>query len=174
MEKVNSEELLQIGTITSTHGIRGEVKVFPATDDNKRFKKLKECYIEFKGEYIPMTAKSAKFFKNMVILGFDGIDNINDIEKYKQCKLFVDRAHAVKLQKDEFFIADLIGLKVVTEDGKNLGTLEEILPTGANDVYVIVDEHKNEVLLPAIKDCILKIDLDEKCITVKLLKGLID
>lgn len=172
MEDILLDDLLQIGTITSTHGIRGEVKVFPMTDDNKRFKKLKECFVEYKNEFIPMTCKSAKFFKNMVILGFEGYDNINDIEKYRQCKLYVDRAHAVKLQKDEFFVADLIGLSVITEDERQLGTLTEIIPTGANDVYVVTDIHKNELLLPAIKECIKKIDLDNHCVTVKLMKGM--
>lgn len=172
MEEIILDELLQIGTITSTHGIRGEVKVFPMTDDNKRFKKLKECFVEYKNEFIPMTCKSAKFFKNMVILGFEGYDNINDIEKYKQCKLYVDRAHAVKLEKDEFFVADLIGLQVLTEEGTSLGSLTEIIPTGANDVYVVTDSHKKELLLPAIKECIKKVDIDNRCILVKLMKGM--
>lgn len=166
------EDLLQIGVITSTHGVRGEVKVFPTTDDNKRFKKLKECFIEYKNEMIPVKAQGCKFFKNMVILKFEDIDNIDDVEKYKQCKLFVDREHAVPLQKDEYFITDLIGSVVVTEDGKELGTLEEVIPTGANDVYVVVDENKKERLLPAIKDCVLNIDLQQQKITVRLMKGM--
>ncbi len=166
------EDLLQIGVITSTHGIRGEVKVFPTTDDNSRFRKLKECFIEYKGEMVPVKAAGCKFFKNMVILRFDGIDNINDIEKYKQCKLFVDREHAVKLAKDEYFMTDLIGLSVQTEDGRKLGVLDEIIPTGANDVYVVKGEGKKEWLLPAIKECIQKVDLDERQMTVRLMKGM--
>ncbi len=171
-EHIFMEDLLQIGVITSTHGLRGEVKVFPMTDDNKRFKKLKECYIEYKDEYIPVTCKSARFFKNMVILGFEEMDNINEIEKYKQCKLFVDRDHAVKLSKDEYFIADLIGLHAVTQDNRELGTLTEIIPTGSNDVYVITDSHEKELLLPAIKECILKVDIPGKKMTVRLMKGM--
>ena len=99
------EDLLQIGVVTSTHGIKGEVKVFPTTDDNNRFKKLKDCFIEFKNEMIPIKVNGCKFFKNMVILHFEGIDNINDVEKYKQCKLYVDREHAVPLQKYDYFIS---------------------------------------------------------------------
>ena len=174
MEKVSIDDMLQIGTITSTHGIRGEVTVFPMTDDNNRFKKLRECYIEYKNELIPSVCKSAKFFKNMVILGFEGIDNINDVEKYKQCRLFVDREHAVKLLKDEYFVADLIGLSVFTEGGRELGKLTEIIPTVANDVYVVTDTHKNELLLPAIKECIKKIDIENQSITVMLMKGMED
>ena len=149
------EDLLQVGVITSTHGIKGEVKVFPTTDDNNRFKKLKECYIEYKNEMLPVEVLGCKFFKNMVILKFKGIDNINDVEKYKQCKLFVDRAHAVKL-----------------EDGSLLGTLTEIIPTGANDVYVVTGEDKREWLLPAIKECILNVDMENRKMTICLMKGM--
>lgn len=168
------EDLLQIGVITSTHGLRGEVKVFPTTDDNKRFKKLKECFIAYKDEMVPVKAKGCKFFKNMVILHFEGIDNINDVEKYKQCKLYVDREHAVSLGKDEYFMADLLNMSIVSDEGRELGMLKEIIPTGANDVYVAVDENGRELLLPAIKDCILSVDMEKRVIRVHLMKGLVD
>jgi len=166
------EDLLQIGVITSTHGIKGEVKVFPTTDDNSRFKKLKECFIEYKDEMVPVKAKGCKFFKNMVILKFEDIEDIDDVERYKQCKLFVDREHAVSLGKDEYFVADLIGMEVFKEDGSLLGLLKEIIPTGANDVYVVMDKNKKEWLLPAIKDCILSVDMEQKKMIVHLLKGM--
>lgn len=169
-----AEDLLQVGVITSTHGIRGEVKVFPTTDDNNRFKKLKECFIEFKNELVLVKVKGCKFFKNMVILHFEGIDNINDVEKYKQCKLFVDREHAVPLDEDEYFMTDLIDMQVVTEDDEMVGTLKEIIPTGANDVYVVVDENGKELLLPAIKECILSVDVELRRMRVHLMKGLIE
>ena len=164
--------MFQIGVITSTHGIRGEVKVFPTTDDNNRFKKLKDCLIEYKGELLPVKATGCKFFKNMVILKFEDIDNINDVEKYKQCKLFVDREHAVSLEQDEYFMADLLGINVITQEGRNLGVLEDIIRTGANDVYVVVDETGKEWLIPAIKDCIVKVSLEEKEMIVHLMKGM--
>lgn len=166
------EDLLQVGVITSTHGIKGEVKVFPTTDDKNRFKKLKECYIEYKNEMLPVEVLSCKFFKNMVILKFKEIDNINDVEKYKQCKLFVDRAHAVKLEKDEYFVTDLIGISVYKKDGSLFGTLTEIIPTGANDVYVVTGEDKKEWLLPAIKECILNVDMENRKMTICLMKGM--
>lgn len=166
------DNLLQIGVITSTHGIKGEVKVFPTTDDNERFKMLKECFIEFKDEMIPVKAQGCKFFKNMVILKFEDIDDINDIEKYKQCKLWVDREHAVKLAQDEYFIADLIGITVVKENGEELGVLTEMIPTGANDVYVVTDKAKKEWLLPAIKECIRDIDMENQKMVVRLMKGM--
>lgn len=168
------EDLLQIGVITSTHGIKGEVKVFPTTDDNNRFKKLKDCFVEYKNEMLPMKAKGCKFFKNMVILHFEGMDDINEVEKYKQCKLYVDREHAVPLGEDEYFMTDLIGMQVVTDEGRQLGNLQEIIPTGANDVYVVADEDKKEMLLPAIKECILSVDMAKKLMTVHLMKGMED
>lgn len=168
------EDLLQIGVITSTHGVKGEVKVFPTTDDNNRFKTLGECFISYKNEMIPARVQGCKFFKNMVILKFKDIDNINDVEKYKQCKLFVDREHAVKLNKDEYFVTDLIGVTVFEEDGSVLGILTEVIPTGANDVYVVTDDNKKELLLPAIKDCVLNVDIENRKITVRLMKGMED
>ncbi len=166
------EDLLQVGVITSTHGIKGEVKVFPMTDDNRRFKKLKECMLQYKEEWIPVKVQGARFFKNMVILKFEGIDNINDVEQYKQCGIFVDREHAVKLEQDEYFIADLLGIQVDREDGSLLGELTEIIPTGANDVYVVTDANQKEWLFPAIKDCILKVDMEKRRMTVRMMKGM--
>ena len=103
---------------------------------------------------------------------FDGIDNINDVEKYRQCKLFVDREHAVALEEDEYFMTDLIGLRVEKEDGTELGTLTEIIPTGANDVYVVTGQEKKEWLFPAIKECIMKIDIPTGRMVVRMMKGM--
>ncbi|MBQ4521791.1 MAG: 16S rRNA processing protein RimM [Lachnospiraceae bacterium] len=174
MKEYTLEDLLKVGIITTTHGIRGEVKVFPTTDDMKRFKKLKHCVLQHKKEMIDLEVESCKFFKNLVILKFKGIDNINDVMMYKDCELFVTREHAVKLKKDEYFICDMIGAKVVTEEGEDFGVLDEVLLTGANDVYVVKREGKKEVLLPAIKECILNVDLEEKVITIHVMKGLLE
>lgn len=167
-------EFLRVGTIASTHGIRGEVKVFPTTDDVKRFKKLKKCFLDTGKERIPLEVESVKFFKQFAILKFKGYDNINDIEKYKGKDLLVDRANAVKLEKDEYFIADLIGLKVVTDDGKDFGTLTDVLQTGANDVYVIEGCDGKEYLFPVIRECVLDISLEKGVITVHIMPGLLD
>ena len=115
-----------------------------------------------------------KFFKNQVILKFKGIDNINDIEKYKGKDLLVNREDAVALEENENYVADLIDLKVVTDDGQVLGYLTEVMETGANDVYVVETEDGRELLLPAIRDCILDVDLDEEVMTVHILPGLFD
>lgn len=170
------EELLQVGVITNTHGIRGEVKVFPTTDDANRFKDLKEVILDTGKEQISLKIQQVKFFKNLVILKFKGIDNINDIEKYKGRSLFVTRENAVELEEDEFFIADLIDLQVVLEeDNQVFGTVVDVLQTGANDVYVIEKEDSHEeILLPAIKECIKDIDMKARVMKISLLPGILD
>ena len=167
------EELLQVGVITSTHGVRGEVKVFPTTDDAARFKQLKHVLLDTGREMKPLEIQGVKFFKQFVILKFKGIDNINDIERYKRCPLLVERKDAVELKEDEYFIADMIGIQVETEDGEVFGTLKDVMETGANDVYVIDTEEHGEVLVPAIKECILDVDMESGIITVHLMNGLI-
>ena len=168
------EQLLRVGVISSTHGVRGEVKVYPTTDDANRFKKLKKVVLATGREYIDLEISGVKFFKNQVILKFKGIDNINDIEKYKGKDLLVHREDAVKLEENENYVADLIDFKVVTDEGQVLGCLTEVMETGANDVYVVETEDGKELLLPAIRDCILDVDLDEEVMTVHILPGLFD
>ena len=167
------EQLLQVGVISSTHGVRGEVKVFPTTDDVKRFKKLKKVILDTGREHLPLEVESVKFFKQFAIVKFKGIDNINDIEKYKGKSLLVDRENAVKLRKDEYFIADMIGLQVYTEDGEAFGTMKDVLETGANDVYINDSIHYGEVLIPAIKQCILNVDIENQKMTIHLMEGLV-
>ena len=165
--------MLQVGVITQTHGVRGEVKVFPTTDDVNRFKKLKQVILDTGKETMPLEIQSVKFFKQFVILQFKGIDNINDIEKYKRCSLYVTREHAVPLEEDEYFIADMIGMEVCTEDGNIFGTLKDVIETGANDVYVIESAEHGEVLVPAIKECIRSVDIEKGQMMIHLMDGLI-
>lgn len=167
------EELLQVGVITSTHGVRGEVKVFPTTDDAARFKQLKHVLLDTGREMKPLEIQGVKFFKQFVILKFKEIDNINDIERYKRCPLLVERKDAVELKEDEYFIADMIGIQVETEDREVFGTLKDVMETGANDVYVIDTEAHGEVLVPAIKECILDVDVENRKMTIHLMDGLI-
>lgn len=168
------EDLLQVGAITSTHGVRGEVKVFPTTDDAKRFSKLKEVELETKEGTTTLHIKGVKYFKQFVILKFAEYDSLNDVESIKGRKLFVTRKNAVKLQKDEYFIADLIGLKVIDEEKQMEGTLTDVLQTGANDVYDITLADGRNLLLPAIADCVLHVDLENKVIKIHILEGLLD
>ena len=164
---------LQVGVITQTHGIKGEVKVFPTTDDANRFKKLKEVIMDNGRERLNLEIEGVKFFKQYVILKFKGFDSINDIEKYKSAKLYIKREQAVPLKKDEYFIADLIDLEVVTEDEEHFGMIKDVLVTGANDVYIVTRDDGTEVLLPAIKECIRNIDMEQGRITVHIMDGLI-
>lgn len=168
------EDLLQVGAITQTHGIRGEVKVFPTTDDVKRFKKLKEVILDTGKEKMTLEIEGVKFFKQFVILKFKGFDNINDIERYKGKNLYVTRENAVKLKRDEYFIADLIGLEVYDEDDQHLGILTNVIETGANDVYGVKFEDGREVLFPAIKQCILDVDMENRKMKVHIMEGLLD
>lgn len=168
------EDTLRVGVITSTHGVRGEVKVFPTTDDAARFKKLKEVLLDTGKELKTMEITQVKFFKNMVILKFKGYDTINDIEIYKGKDLLVTRDKAVKLGPDENFIVDLIGLQVDTDEGERLGTLTDVIQTGANDVYEVTGESGKKVLLPAIKQCILDVNLEDGKVLVHVLDGLLD
>ncbi len=167
------EDYLRVGVISSTHGIKGEVKVFPTTDDMERFKQLKQVFLDTKKEYKELEIAGVNFFKQWAILKFKGIDNINDIEKYKGCDLLVTRENAVKLQEDEFFICDILDSVVVTEEGEELGVLTDVLSTGANDVYVVTTKEKKEILLPSIKECIIDVDVENKKILVHLMPGLI-
>lgn len=167
------EDMLQVGVITATHGVRGEVKVFPTTDDPARFKKSQILILDTGRERLTLKVRNVKFFKQFVILKFEGIDNINDIEKYKRCPLLVRREDAVPLEDDEYFIADMIGILVETEDGDTFGTLKDVIKTGANDVYVIASETHGEVLIPAIKECILEVDIEAGRMKIHLMEGLL-
>ena len=165
------EDYFRVGVIANTHGIRGEVKVFPTTEDPQRFKGMKEIILDTVSEKKVLVVASARFFKNLVILKFKGIDSINDIEKYKGKDLLVTRENAIPLNEGEYYIADIIGATVVTEDGAQFGILKDVLTTGANDVYV-VDHEGTEVLLPVIPDCVLARDMEQKIVTVHIMKGL--
>ena len=167
------EQLLQVGVISSTHGVRGEVKVFPTTDDVKRFKKLKKVILDTGKEQLPLEIEGVKFFKQFVILKFRGIDNINDIEKYKGRDLWIPREEAQELDEDEYYIADLLGMDVFTEDGELFGALKDVMETGANDVYIIEMSDGKEVLVPAIKQCILDVDIENRKMVIHLLEGLV-
>lgn len=167
------EDFFRVGVIANTHGIRGEVKVFPTTDDVERFKWLKDVYLDTGKEKIKLEVAGVRFFKNLVIVKFKGIDNINDIEKYKGKDLLVTREDAVPLEEDEYYITDILGAEVYTEDGKIFGKLEDVLETGANLVYVVKHNGK-EVLLPAIPDCVKDVDVEAHKVVVSILPGLLD
>jgi 16S rRNA processing protein RimM len=168
------EDLLQVGAIIKAHGVRGEVKVFPTTDDPARFKDLKTVILDTGKEKRELEITGVKFFKNLVILKFKGLDSMNEVENLRQAKLFVTRENAVELSENEYFIADLIGLGVTSDEGEALGEISDVLQTGANDVYVISREGRADILIPAIKECILNVDIAAGEMKVHLLPGLVD
>jgi len=167
------EQFLRVGVISSTHGIAGEVKVFPTTDDKNRFKKLKECFISTKNGLMPAKIEKVRFFKQMVILKFEGMNDINAIIPYKNCDIMVSRENAVPLEEGEFFICDVIGATVYTDDGKEFGELRDVLQTGANDVFIVTYDGGKEALFPVIPECVLDIDVENKKVIVHIMPGLL-
>ncbi len=162
----------RVGVIAGTHGLKGEVKVFPTTDEPLRFRDLEQVIMATsRGEKI-VKIRSVKFFKKFVILGFEGMDRIEDVERLKGAELLIPREEAIPLEEGEYFIPDLLGLKVTTDDGRELGTIKDVIETGANNVYDVQDEEGGRILIPAIPQCILDVRLEEGEMTVHLLKGL--
>ncbi|NLK88171.1 MAG: 16S rRNA processing protein RimM [Clostridiaceae bacterium] len=166
-------EYLQIGKIVNTHGIRGELKLIPLTDDPKRFDALERAYIDKDGMH-EYRIESVKYFKGSVIIKFEGIDAPEAAAAYKEHFLLVDRQNAVKLPEDTFFICDIIGSKVIDENGSELGTLIDVLQTGSNDVYVVKGDSGKEILIPALKSVVRSISPEQKQIHVVVPKGLLD
>lgn len=167
------EDLLKVGVITTTHGVRGEVKVFPTTDDAERFLDIEYVLLDTGKELRRLNIQNVKFFKNLAILKFEGVDNINDIEMYKGRDLWIPREEAQELGEDEYYVADLIGMDVLLENGGKFGVLRDVMETGANDVYIVDRVDGEEVLLPAIHDCVLDVDVEKNTMTVHLMKGLV-
>lgn len=168
------EKYLEIGQIVNTFGIKGQVKIVPFTDDITRFDELKEIYIEKKNELKLFQIEQVNYKKNMVILKLKGIETVEEAEKLRNCYLKIDRKNAKKLPKDTYFIVDLLGLDVYTDEGKLLGKVDDIYNAGSSDIYVIKDELGKQILLPAIKDVLKEVDLENQKIIVHLIKGLVD
>lgn len=168
------ESYLRVGVIASTHGLKGEVKVFPTTDDPERFRDLKQVFLDTGNEYKSLNVAGVKFFKNQVILRFREFNDINEIEQYKGKDLLVTRDQAVPLKENENFITDLIDMEVYTDEDKRLGILTDVLQTGANDVYVVETDEGKEVLIPAIPSCILEVNVEAARMTVHILEGLLE
>ncbi|MCR5344960.1 MAG: ribosome maturation factor RimM [Lachnospiraceae bacterium] len=169
------EKEFKIGAIIKPHGVHGEFKVYSTTDDNQRFKKLKNVIVRTAKDEFTAKVVSVKASDTDVILKIEGYDTPESIEKLRKAELFVTRDNAVKLKKDEYFVADLIGLKVTdTDTGNVLGTLTDVLQTGANDVYEVTMSEEKKVLIPAIKECIISVDVEAGNMEVHLLPGLLD
>jgi len=167
-------EYLIVGQLINTHGVKGELKAIPLTDDPNRFKKLKWVYIDKNGKLDKYDIIGVKFFKQFVILKFRNVDTMDEAEKLKGLYMKVDRANAVKLPKDSFFITDIVGLSVFDENESLLGKLVDVIQTGSNDVYVVRDTDGKEILIPALKSVVKEVSIENGRISVILPKGLLD
>ena len=168
------EAFLQVGVISSTHGVHGEVKVFPTTDDAKRFEHLKEVILRQNDQDRILHIRSIKYFKQFVILGFNEFHTLNEVEALRGCSLLVERKNAVSLDKDEYYIADLLDIEVIDEQKNLHGKITDVLKTGANDVYQIQLDDGRELLLPAIADCIIQVDIEGRKMVIQILEGLLE
>ncbi len=166
-------EFFEIGNIVNTQGIKGDVRIMPTTDDINRFKKLKSIIVvNKKNERKELEIEKVWFHKQFVVIKFVGVDDMNAGEKLKNHKIIINRNDAIKLNKDEYFISDLYDMEVFEND-RFLGIITNIIFTGANDVYVVTNkETGKEILIPAIKQCILNVSVADNKMNVNLLKGL--
>ena len=167
------EEYFEIGQIVNTSGLKGEIKIKPFTDDITKFNDFKTIYVSVKKELKEFKIEKVRFSKNMVFLKLEGIDTIEEAENYRNLYIKRKRDKDEELEKDTYYIVDLIGCRVYTDDQKELGEVIDVFSTGSNDVYVVKDELGKQVLLPAIKDVIKNVDIENRTIIVHLLEGLI-
>ena len=163
------EDKFEIGKIVNTFGIKGEVKILPYTEDVNSFKKMKYIYVND----LKIKIQSVKFHKNFVILKLEGIEDMTSAENLRNSIIKIERKKE-KLPENTYYIKDLIGLEVITDDdGNTLGVVKDIYNTGANDIYTIETKEGKEILLPAIKEVIKEVDIENRKIIVHILKGLI-
>lgn len=167
------QEYFEVGQIVNTNGLKGLLKINPFTDDITRFERLKTIFIEHKKELFEFEIESVRYQKKQVLLKLKGIDTIEEAEKYREDYLKINRNKEEKLPEDTYYIVDLIGLDIYTEDGELLGKLDDVFSTGSNDVYVVKNGEGKQILLPAISDVIKNIDLEQKKIVVNLIEGLL-
>lgn len=167
------QEYFEIGQIVNTHGVKGHVKVKPFTDDVEQFETLGTILVVKNKETIEMEIEEVKYHKDMVLLKLKGIDDMTAAERYKGCYIKIHRSQARELEDGHYFIADIIGSDVYTDEGQHLGKVDDIYNTGSNDIYVVKDELGKQILLPGIKDVILDVDIENQKVTVHLLKGLV-
>ncbi len=164
------EDRLRVGVITAPHGIKGEVKVYPTTDDLNRFKSLKKCFLVSGSKEIETECTSCKFLKNMVVLKLAGYDSINDVEALRQYDILVNREDAVALEDGEFFICDVIGSKVYDQYDTEIGVIDDVLETPANHIFVIKKKGQDDIYVPVVKEWVTDIDTVNKTVKVHLLK----
>lgn len=166
--------LIEVGKIVNTHGLRGDVKVIAWMDYPEDFEQLTTVYIKTRTEMKKLTVKNVKYQKNNLIVSFDELKDINEAEPFKNSVLYADRDELGELPEGVHYIVDLIGLDVVNEDGEKIGVLADVFNTGANDIYDVKRDGKKNLLLPVIDDVVKSIDTENGVITVHIMEGLDD
>lgn len=166
--------LLEVGKIVNTHGLRGEVKVVPWTDYPEVFEDIETVYIKKKTEYERLDIAGLKYQKNNLIVRFSQLKDINEAEKYKNQVLYAERDALGELPEGVYYIADLIGLEVVKEDGEKVGVINDVFNTGSSDIYDVKREGKKNMLIPVIDDVVIDIDIENGKVTVRMMEGLED
>ena len=166
------QEYFEIGQIVNTSGLKGVVKVNPFTDDVSRFEELKKVFIEKNKELTEYEIEEVRYHKNQVLIKFKNIDSIEEAEKFRNCYIKISRKDAKKLPEDTYFIVDLIDINVYLENNEYVGKIIDVFSTGSNDVYVIKREENSDLLIPAIKDVVKKVDIKNKKMIINLIKGL--
>lgn len=166
------EGYFEIGKVAGTHGIKGTLRVFPTTQSPERFELLKEIIVEHKGEKKTYQIEKISYHKKFVLVNVKEIKDINEAELLKGATILIPESLALPLEENEYYMRDLYGVLVYTREGEFLGEIVEIYETGANDVYAVKKENEKELLIPAIKQCILDVDTANRKMTVKLLEGL--
>jgi 16S rRNA processing protein RimM len=170
-----SEKLFTVGKIVNTHGIRGELKIVPETDFPERFAEGSELVIvDAQQKQTPVKVQASRLHKNMYILKFEKYDNINDVEKYKGSLLKIEGKYQEPLDEGEYYYHEIMGCKVITDEGQELGLITEILTPGANDVWVVSRPQKKQLLLPVIDDVILEVNVADKIVRIHLMEGLLE
>jgi len=173
------EQYLRIGVLTRPHGVHGEAKVYPTTDYPERFEEVSKVIIKTKKGDIPAEIERVRYFKNLAIVKFSCFQTPEEIQGFAGSDIMISREDAQPLEEGEYYIADLLGCRVIADETSDtckeqeLGVVTDVLQTGANDVYVVKTPSGSELLLPVIPDCIRNVDIEAGVITVNLLKGLI-
>jgi len=165
-------DYFEIGKIVNTVGISGEIKIFPLTDDPKRFSLLDTISVMIDGRLLEIPIQSVRYHRNLVMMKLRGINDVVGADALRGGVIIIERDRALPLSENEYYLKDLVGMVVMTQDGEDLGLLTDVLFTGANDVYVVKKAHTRDLLIPAISDCILSINPEKGQMVVRLLEGL--
>lgn len=166
------EDYLRIGVLTSPHGVKGEISVYPTSEDLDRYSDLTDCFLLIKGEMKPVKVTGCKYKKNMPVLKFEGIDDRDAIEALRGTEIYVDREHALDLDEGEYYLADIMGFKV-SADNVIIGNIEDYFENAADQtIFVVKCNDGTTKYIPDIEEFVLDVNMEEEIVYVKLIKGM--